>query len=64
MQPNSKENRKALTLIHRDNTRVHMARTTQEKLDLSRFKRTPQPPDSLDIAPSDFFSFQLAENPA
>jgi hypothetical protein len=38
-----------------DNARVHMARTTQEKLDVSRFKRTPQPPYSLDITPSDFF---------
>jgi hypothetical protein len=28
---------------------------TQEKLDVSRFKRTPEPPYSPDIAPSDFF---------
>jgi transposase len=35
------------------NARVHKA--TQEKLDVSRFRRTPQPPYSPDIAPSDFF---------
>jgi hypothetical protein len=38
-----------------DNARVHMARATQEKLDVSRFKRTLQPPYGPDIAPSDFF---------
>jgi transposase len=47
-------------LIHMDNARVHTARATQEKLDVSRFKRTPQPPYSPDIAPSDF-SFRLAD---
>jgi hypothetical protein len=39
------------------NARVRTARATQEKLDVSRFKRTPQPPYSPDIAPSDFFLF-------
>jgi hypothetical protein len=34
-----------------------MARATQEKLDVSRFKHTPQPPYSPDIAPSNFFLF-------
>jgi hypothetical protein len=38
-----------------DNARVHIARATQEKLDVSRFKRMPQPLYSPDIAPSDFF---------
>jgi hypothetical protein len=38
-----------------DNTEIHMARAAQEKLDVSRFERTPQPLDSPDIAPSDFF---------
>jgi hypothetical protein len=56
MQPNFKITRKPLTLIHLDNVRVHTARATQEKLDVSPFKRTPQPPSSLDVAPSDFFS--------
>jgi hypothetical protein len=37
------------------NANVHTARVTQEKSDLSRFKRTPQPPYSQDIASSDFF---------
>jgi histone-lysine N-methyltransferase SETMAR len=55
MQPKSKKTRKPLTFIHMDNARVHMARETQGKLDASRFKCTPQPPYSPDIAPSDFF---------
>jgi hypothetical protein len=63
MQLNSRKTRKPLTLIHIDNARVHTARATQEKLDVSRFKRTPQPPYSPDITSSDF-SFQLAENTA
>jgi hypothetical protein len=52
-----------MTLIHMDNTRVHPARATQEKLDVFRFKRMPQPLYRPDIAPSNF-SFRLAENPA
>jgi hypothetical protein len=44
-----------LILIHIDNARVHTARETQEKLDVSRFKRTPQPSYNPDIAPFDFF---------
>jgi hypothetical protein len=63
MQPSSKKSLAPLTLIHVDNERVPMARATQEKLDVSRFKRTAQPPPRPDIAPSDF-SFRLAENPA
>jgi hypothetical protein len=55
MQPNSENARKPLTLLHMDNAKIHMARTTQEKLNVCRFKRTPQPSDSLDVAPSDFF---------
>jgi transposase len=57
MQPNYKFQKphKPLTLIHADNARVHTARATQEKLDVSRFKHTPQPPYSPDIALSDFF---------
>jgi transposase len=44
-----------MTLIHMDKAMVHIARATQEKLGVSRFKRTPQPPYSPDIAPSDSF---------
>jgi hypothetical protein len=55
MRPNSRTTRKPLTLIHIDNARVYTARATQEKLDVSRFKRTPQPPHSPDIAPSELF---------
>jgi transposase len=46
---------KHLTLIHMDNASVHITRAAQEELDVSRFKRMPQPPYSTDIAPSDFF---------
>jgi hypothetical protein len=52
-----KQTRKPFTLIHMDNTRVHIARTTQEKLDGSRVKRMLQPPYSPDIAPSYFFGW-------
>jgi hypothetical protein len=38
-----------------DNVRIHTGRETQEKLDVSRFKRTPQ--HTPDIALSDFFLF-------
>jgi hypothetical protein len=31
------------------NARIHTARETQGKLDISRFKRTPQPPHHSDI---------------
>jgi hypothetical protein len=40
-----------------DNARVHTARATQEKLDVSRFKRRPQPAYSPDVAPFDFVLF-------
>jgi hypothetical protein len=48
---------KPLTLIHMDNARAHTAKATQEKSDVSRFKRTSQPPYSPDIVSSDFFIF-------
>jgi hypothetical protein len=40
-----------------DNAKIHIARATQAKMDVSRFKHRPQPPYSadVDIAPSDFF---------
>jgi hypothetical protein len=40
-----------------ENSKVHTARATQERLDVSRFKGTPQPSHSLDIVPSDFSIF-------
>jgi hypothetical protein len=52
MQLNSKKTRKPLILVHMDNTRVHTAKATQEKLDVSWFQRTPQPSH---IALRDFF---------
>jgi hypothetical protein len=38
-----------------DDARVHTAGETQEKLDISQFKSTPQPSDSPGIAPFNFF---------
>jgi hypothetical protein len=46
-----------------DNARVHRARAAQKKLDVSRFKSTPQPPYSQDIAPPDFF-FSVDSQPS
>jgi hypothetical protein len=40
-----------------DNAKAHTGKATQEKLDVSRFKRTPQLPYSPDIATSGFFLF-------
>jgi hypothetical protein len=51
----SQKTRKPLSLIHMDNASVHTARAAQEKLNVSRFKRTRHPPYGPDIAPSDFF---------
>jgi histone-lysine N-methyltransferase SETMAR len=55
LQSNSNNTRKRFTLIHMNNGKAHAANVTQAKLDVSPFKRTPQPPYSPDIAPSDFF---------
>jgi transposase len=63
MQSNSKKTCKPLILIHMDNARVHVARATHRKWDISRFKRTARPPYCPDLASSDF-SFRLAEIPA
>jgi hypothetical protein len=40
-----------------DNARFHIAKGTQEKLDVSRFRRTPQPPYNPHITPFDFGLF-------
>jgi hypothetical protein len=44
-----------------DNARVYAAEAAQEKLDVSRFKRMPQPPYNPDIASSDFFFSVVGE---
>jgi hypothetical protein len=62
MQPNSKKTRKPLTLIRIDHARVHMARATQEKLEVSPFKRMPQPHIAQILHNSTFV--RLTENPA
>ena len=43
--------------LHLDNCRVHNSQYTQKEMEKSRFERTPHPPYSPDIAPSDFFLF-------
>ena len=43
--------------LHLDNCRVHNSKQSSEKIEASGFKRTPHPPYSPDVAPSDFFLF-------
>jgi hypothetical protein len=62
MQPKSERTHKPLTLIHMENASVRTARVTQEKWDVSLFKRMPQPRDGRILHHSPFF-FRSAENP-
>ena len=43
--------------LHLDNCRVHNSVESQKRTKEAGFKRTPHPPYSPDIAPSDFFLF-------
>jgi histone-lysine N-methyltransferase SETMAR len=43
--------------LHLDNCKVHNSKVTQKEIISLGFKRTPHPPYSPDIAPSDFFLF-------
>ena len=43
--------------LHLDNCKVHNSRRTKTFISKSPYKRTPHPPYSPDIAPSDFFLF-------
>lgn len=43
--------------LHLDNSRIHNSKISLKKTIEFGFKRTPQPPYSPDIAPSDFFLF-------
>lgn len=43
--------------LHLDNCRVHNSQDTQKEIANSIFKRTPHPPYSPDLAPSDFYLF-------
>jgi len=43
--------------VHLDNCRVHNSRVSMERMKQIKFERTPHPPYSPDIAPSDFFLF-------
>ena len=49
-------NRKKL-ILHLDNCKVHNSKVTTKKYDEYGFRRSPHPPYSPDIAPSDFFLF-------
>jgi len=51
------ENRRQFTYVHMDNARPHTAKATLEKMKVLKLKRTPQPPYSPDVAPTDFFLF-------
>lgn len=48
--------------LHLDNASVHNSAYTQNELDQTIFKRTPHPPYSPDLAPSDFFLFGYIKN--
>lgn len=47
--------------LHLDNSKVHNSILTSQKYNVLGFKRTPQPPYSPDIAPSDFYLFGFLE---
>lgn len=51
------EARKRKLWLHLDNCRVHNSFDSSQKYDEYGFKRTPHPPYSPDIAPSDFYLF-------
>jgi len=53
----NKTRHQRLMLVHFDNAKPHTAKATTERMKQLRMKRTPQPPYSPDIAPSDFFLF-------
>lgn len=52
-----KNSKKRKIWIHLDNSRVHNSNATSQKVAEFGLKRTPHPPFSPDIAPSDFFLF-------
>jgi hypothetical protein len=43
--------------FHFDNAPIHDTRMVMAQLEQSAFKKTKHPPDSLDLAPCDFFLF-------
>jgi hypothetical protein len=44
-------------IVHADNARPHVAKCVTEYVDYNSLKRAPHPPDSADLAPSDFYLF-------
>ena len=51
------ESNKRKIWLHLDNCKVHNSKISFQKTEAAGFKRTPHPPYSPDIAPSDFFLF-------
>ena len=51
------ESSKRKIWLHLDNCKVHNSKAAMKKYDELGFKRTPHPPYSPDLAPSDFFLF-------
>jgi hypothetical protein len=43
--------------VHFNNTRPHTAKMSRDHIGLNRMEQVPHPPDSPDLAPSDFFLF-------
>jgi hypothetical protein len=55
LQTNGSGGHKPWTLMHMDNARVHTAKVVSSVMPDLRLNKTPQPPYSPDICPSDFF---------
>jgi hypothetical protein len=45
-------------IVHADNARPHTAKLLMDFMDANRMTQAPHPPDSPDLAPSDFFLFR------
>jgi hypothetical protein len=49
-------------VVHIDNAATQNAKLTQNFFENSPLKRSPQPPGSPDISPSDFYRFRKVKN--
>jgi hypothetical protein len=50
-------------IVHTDNARPHTAKSSMDFMNAKRMTRVPHPPDSPDLAPSDFFLFGDVKRP-
>jgi histone-lysine N-methyltransferase SETMAR len=48
-------------LVHADNARPHPAKLSTQYFNENRFKSAPYPPNSPDLAPSDFYLFRYVK---